>query len=47
VHLVYKTAAQNISDAQIISQIDILNQDFNRQNPDTANTPVPFLPGHH
>ena len=44
VHLVYKTAAQNISDAQIISQIDILNQDFNRQNPDTANTPVPFLP---
>jgi hypothetical protein len=44
VHLVYKTTAQNISDAQILSQIDILNQDFNRQNPDTANTPAPFKP---
>ncbi|MFM8949463.1 MAG: M43 family zinc metalloprotease [Bacteroidota bacterium] len=44
VHLVYKTNAQNISDAQILSQIDVLNQDFNRLNPDTANTPAPFKP---
>ncbi|MGR6087915.1 MAG: M43 family zinc metalloprotease [Arcticibacter sp.] len=44
VHLVYKTNAQNISDAQILSQIDVLNQDFNRLNADTANTPAPFKP---
>ena len=44
VHLVYKTNAQNITDAQILSQIDVLNQDFNRLNPDTANTPAPFKP---
>lgn len=28
VHVVYKTAAQNISDAQVKSQIDVLNEDF-------------------
>ena len=29
-HVVYKTAAQNISDAQVKSQIDILNEDFRK-----------------
>lgn len=42
VHVVYKTAQQNISDAQVLSQIEVLNQDFNRQNADTANTPAPW-----
>ena len=42
VHVVYNTAAENISDAQVLSQIDILNQDFGRQNADTSQTPVPF-----
>src|SRR5690242_13200300 len=28
VHVLYKTSAQNISDAQIQSQIDALNRDF-------------------
>ncbi len=34
VHVVYKTNAQNISDAQIQSQIDVLNEDFRRMNAD-------------
>lgn len=42
VHVVYKTTAQNISDAQILSQIDALNEDFARLNADTNNTPLPF-----
>ena len=42
VHVVYNTASQNISDAQINSQIAILNQDFRRLNADFSNTPGPF-----
>ena len=38
VHVVYKTNAQNISDAQIQSQIDVLNEDFRRLNGDANNT---------
>ncbi len=44
VHVLYNTTAQNISDAQIQSQIDVLNQDFNRLNADAVNTPSEFLP---
>ena len=44
VHVVWNTAAQNISDAQIASQIDVLNRDFRRTNPDFSITPAPFLP---
>jgi hypothetical protein len=43
VHVVWNTAAQNISDAQIASQIDVLNRDFRRTNPDFTITPAPFL----
>jgi Pregnancy-associated plasma protein-A/Secretion system C-terminal sorting domain len=42
VHVVYNSAAQNISDAQIRSQIDVLNQDYRRQNTDAENTPSFF-----
>jgi hypothetical protein len=42
VHVVYQNALQNISDAQVQSQIDVLNQDFRRENSDTANTPDAF-----
>jgi hypothetical protein len=38
VHVVYKTASQNISDSLIFSQIEVLNRDFRRYNADTANT---------
>jgi hypothetical protein len=44
VHVVWNTAAQNISDAQIASQIDVLNRDFRRTNPDVSGTPAVFLP---
>ncbi len=44
VNVVWNTAAQNISDAQITSQIDVLNRDFRRTNADVAGTPAPFLP---
>jgi len=37
VHVVWKTNTQNISDAQIQSQIDILNEDFLRLNSDANN----------
>ena len=42
VHVLYNTAAQNISDAQIKSGIAALNRDFRRQNSDTVNTPERF-----
>src|SRR5687767_9301351 len=32
VHVVYNTAAQNVSDAMIQAQIDVLNQDFRKLN---------------
>lgn len=41
-HVVYNTTAQNISEAQIQSQIDILNEDFRRLNTDAVNTPDDF-----
>lgn len=39
VHVLYNTAAQNISQAQIQSQIDVLNKDFRKLNSDWSNTP--------
>jgi len=44
IHVLYKTAAQNISDEQIRSQIMALNNDFRRKNADTINTPTRFKP---
>ena len=44
VHVVYKNNTENISDAQIQSQIDVLNEDFSRTNQDAVNTPFDFLP---
>lgn len=35
---------RNISDAQILSQIDVLNEDFRRLNADRVNTPAAFQP---
>lgn len=42
VNVLYKTAAQNISLAQIQSQIDILNKDFNGLNSDYNSVPALF-----
>lgn len=42
VHVVWNTSAQNISDAQIASQIAVMNDDFRRLNGDRNNTPNDF-----
>ncbi len=36
VHLVYNATAENLTDAQIQSQIDVLNEDFNKQSKELA-----------
>ncbi|WP_452225539.1 GEVED domain-containing protein [Lacinutrix chionoecetis] len=38
VHVLYRNATENISVAQIQSQLDVLNEDFRRTNPDADNT---------
>ena len=42
VNVVYQTSAQNISEAQVRSQIDVLNRDFGAKNPDKAKVPTPW-----
>ncbi len=42
VNVLYRTAAENISLAQIQSQIDVLNKDFNALNSDYNATPALF-----
>ena len=37
VHILYNTAVQNISDEQVQSQIDVLNEDFSATNSDYRN----------
>src|ERR1700761_3807731 len=44
VHVLYNTSEQNISDAQILSQLTVLNQDYNKLNADTVMTPDVFKP---
>ncbi len=42
VHVLWNTAAQNVSDAQIASQIAVLNADFRRTNADAGSVPASF-----
>lgn len=42
VNVLYRTATENISDAQIQSQIDVLNKDFTATNTDFSSTPTEF-----
>jgi hypothetical protein len=42
VHVVYNTDQQNVSNAQIRSQISALNKDFRASNPDRTRTPDPW-----
>ncbi|MBI3368468.1 MAG: hypothetical protein HY021_08515 [Burkholderiales bacterium] len=42
VHVVWKLPAQNISDEQIKSQIDVLNRDYRKKNGDLSKIPAPF-----
>lgn len=47
VHIIHNGEPQgtgaNIPDSRVLSQIDILNQDFRRLNADTTNTPPEFI----
>lgn len=42
VHVLWNTSAQNISDAQIQSQMKVLNEDFSGKNADTSQIPADF-----
>lgn len=42
VNVLYRTAAENISQAQIQSQIDVLNEDYNAANADISSIPTKF-----
>jgi Pregnancy-associated plasma protein-A/Secretion system C-terminal sorting domain/Fibronectin type III domain len=42
VHIVYRTTNENITDAQVRSQIDALNRDFNKENSDAVKVPALF-----
>lgn len=44
VHVVYRTTAENISTSQVLTQIDVLNQDFQALNPDISQVPPAFQP---
>ncbi len=44
IHVVYNTPEQNLPDSVLLNQIEILNQDYNRENPDTVNLRSEFLP---
>ena len=37
VHVVWKNPEENLADSIILNQIAVLNEDYNRENPDTAN----------
>ena len=41
-HVLYNTPTQNISDAQIESQLVVMNNDFNRTNLDAFQVPSYF-----
>lgn len=44
VHVIYHLASENISDAQVQSQIDVLNEDYRKLNADTSLVRTLFKP---
>ncbi len=42
VHLVHRTDAENLSDAQVASQVEVLNEDFAAANDDLKDVPAAF-----
>lgn len=42
VHILYHDPSENVSNAQVAKQIEILNQCYRRKNADTVNTPSRF-----
>ncbi|PKF72405.1 zinc metalloprotease [Chryseobacterium sp. PMSZPI] len=44
VNVLYRTASENVSDARIAEQIDVLNSDFGGTNSDVSKIPTEFQP---
>lgn len=44
VHIIYTSAAENLADSVVQSQIDVLNSAYRRNNADTSKTRQEFLP---
>ena len=44
VHIVWRTPEENLPDAQVWAQIEILNRDFNAENLDIQKVPAEFAP---
>ncbi len=42
-HVIHEGGSENISKAQILDQVDILNKCLRHENADSTNTPSPFL----
>jgi hypothetical protein len=42
IHILYKTTGQKLSDAQVISQLTVLNNDYSNLNADKINRPAVF-----
>ncbi|CAN5547283.1 hypothetical protein BH11BAC1_BH11BAC1_05850 [soil metagenome] len=41
-HLLYNDSTQMLDDAVVQSQLDVINEDYRRQNPDAGQTPLAF-----
>ncbi|MEZ5014416.1 MAG: M43 family zinc metalloprotease [Chitinophagales bacterium] len=41
-HVVYNNATENISDARVLSQLDVLNEDYRKMNADAGLCPAAF-----
>jgi len=41
-HIIHEGGTENISTAQILDQLRVMNEDFQEQNADTVNAPAPF-----
>lgn len=44
IHILYNNAAQNISDEQVLSQLQSINNDYRKMNSDVSGVPAPFAP---
>lgn len=42
IHILFNNSVQNISDEQVLSQIEVLNKDYRLLNADNVNTPAVF-----
>ncbi|MDQ3101280.1 MAG: zinc-dependent metalloprotease [Bacteroidota bacterium] len=42
-HVLWHTSYENVSEEALLEQLNVLNQDFRRTNPDASNTPVDLL----